>query len=136
MAGLFFNKAADSCDYARNVICKKVAGAGTTAAASTTASTPAASAARTTTTTTTTTTEAPVEEEEEEEEEEVDDVEDGGQEDPEALKELLNLIKKLGESICLGLVLRLRRTMCLTCRRACRWRRGAGEAAARRQQPR
>lgn len=98
MAGLFFNKAADSCDYARNVICAKKAAApaSTTAATPTTSSSPSPVYGRTTTTTTTTTTtEAPVEEEEEEEVE--DEEEDGGQEDPEALKELLNLIKKLGK---------------------------------------
>lgn len=93
VSGLFFNKAADSCDYARNVICnkKQAAAPSTTSAPSTTA----ASSGRhttSTTTTTTTTTEAPFEEEEEEE---VED-EDAGQEDPESLKELLNLIKKLG----------------------------------------
>lgn len=46
-----------------------------------------------TTTTTTTTTELPLEEEEEEEEEE----EDYKEEDPQTIKQLINLIKKLGK---------------------------------------
>ncbi|XP_071451653.1 oviduct-specific glycoprotein [Hetaerina americana] len=95
-SGLFFNKAADSCDYSRNVLCKKKL----VDSASTTTKAPATSAgttttrrttARTTTTTTTTTTEAPEYDYEEEEEE------DGSlEEDPSALKELIGLIKKLG----------------------------------------
>ncbi|XP_046403174.1 mucin-5AC isoform X1 [Ischnura elegans] len=96
-SGLFFNKAADSCDYSRNVLCKKKL----TESTSTTTKAPATSAGTTTTrrttarttTTTTTTTEAPEYEEYDEEEEE----EDGSlEEDPSALKELIGLIKKLG----------------------------------------
>ncbi|KAF4529059.1 hypothetical protein B566_EDAN006080 [Ephemera danica] len=96
-SGLVFNKAADSCDYARNVICSKTK---TTTAAPTTSTTTtsAPSTSRSpvyrpiTTTTTTTTTPAPEEDEEEYEEE--DEYEEA--EDPKAIKELLDLIKKLG----------------------------------------
>ncbi|XP_046681145.1 uncharacterized protein LOC124367957 isoform X1 [Homalodisca vitripennis] len=89
-SGLFFNKAADSCDYTRNVLCNKKEKS-TTAAPKVTAATSKTTAGRvtTTTTTTTTTTEAPVEEEYEEEEEHE-------QEDPESIKQLIQLIKKLG----------------------------------------
>ncbi|XP_054269944.1 mucin-2 isoform X2 [Macrosteles quadrilineatus] len=95
-SGLFFNKAADSCDYTRNVLCNKKdkSEKTTTAAPKTTASTTKSSGSKiitTTTTTTTTTTEAPIPEEEYEEEEEEHE-----QEDPEAIKQLIQLIKKLG----------------------------------------
>ncbi|XP_014243998.1 uncharacterized protein LOC106663599 isoform X1 [Cimex lectularius] len=92
-SGLFFNKAADSCDFARNVPCKKKSVTTTT-----TESTKATSASqsnsktttRTTTTTTTTTTEAPPEEEEE------DYFDEKDEEDPQTIKQLITLIKKLG----------------------------------------
>lgn len=64
-AGLYFNKAADSCDYTQNVLCnKKLSKKPTTTAATTTTSTttsrPNVTVRRTTLrTTTTTTTEAP-----------------------------------------------------------------------------
>ncbi|KAG8267206.1 hypothetical protein J6590_056255 [Homalodisca vitripennis] len=89
-SGLFFNKAADSCDYTRNVLCNKKEKS-TTAAPKVTAATSKTTVGRvtTTTTTTTTTTETPVEEEYEEEEEHE-------QEDPESIKQLIQLIKKLG----------------------------------------
>ncbi|KAI5637311.1 glycosyl hydrolases family 18 domain-containing protein [Phthorimaea operculella] len=64
-SGLFFNKAADSCDFARNF--------------------------RTTTTTTTT-----PEPEEEEYEEEAEDSADIDAEDPKVIKELIDLIRKVG----------------------------------------
>ncbi|XP_066904768.1 uncharacterized protein Cht6 [Halyomorpha halys] len=101
-SGLFFNKAADSCDFARNVICKKksttTTTTTTTAAPKTTKASPGkitlppktTSLPRTTTTTTTTTTEAPFEEDEEEEEDR------DNAEDPQAIKQLIALIKKLG----------------------------------------
>ena len=99
-AGLFFNKGADSCDYARNVVCKKKPSTST----STTTKAPVTSTARsttklipstTTTTTTTTTTPEPVIEEEEYDDEEYDD-EVSEAEDPRVIKELIDLIKKLG----------------------------------------
>ncbi|RZF42582.1 hypothetical protein LSTR_LSTR001377 [Laodelphax striatellus] len=109
-SGLFFNKAADSCDFARNVLCKDKRDKATTTTTSkpTTSTTPqtttsssrlkfTAATAKSTgsryTTTTTTTTEPPPEEEEEEEE-----VEDDyhAEEDPQTIKQLITLIKKLG----------------------------------------
>ncbi|KAJ9601579.1 hypothetical protein L9F63_000322, partial [Diploptera punctata] len=100
-SGLFFNKGADSCDYARNVVCKKKPAGSTT----TTKPTPATSTAKsttkyipsttTTTTTTTTTPEPPPEDEEYEDEEYADEI-DEPEEDPKVIKELVNLIKKLG----------------------------------------
>ncbi|KAF6204117.1 hypothetical protein GE061_002457 [Apolygus lucorum] len=89
-SGLFFNKASDSCDFARNVICKKKSADSTTTTTTTPKSSSgskSATTARTTTTTTTTTTEAPIPEEEEYYEE---------QEDPQTIKQLISLIKKLG----------------------------------------
>jgi hypothetical protein len=109
LAGLFFNKAADSCDYARNVVCKKKSGetgSSTTKAppitAATSRTTRIGSSTASTTTSTTTTTPEPVAEEEEYDEDEYD--EDGeeevdAEEDPQAIKELINLIKKLGTII-------------------------------------
>ncbi|XP_069690492.1 uncharacterized protein Cht6 isoform X2 [Periplaneta americana] len=103
-SGLFFNKGADSCDYARNVVCKKKSGSTTTKAPPITAATSrttyiSSSTASTTTTTTTTTAKSTTPEEEEEEEEyddeEYEDEEDA-EEDPQAIKDLINLIKKLG----------------------------------------
>nr|QLI34032.1 chitinase 6-1 [Sogatella furcifera] len=109
-SGLFFNKAADSCDFARNVLCKDKRDKATTTTTSkpTTSTTQqsttsssrlkfTAATAKSTgnryTTTTTTTTEPPPEEEEEEEE-----VEDDyhAEEDPQTIKQLITLIKKLG----------------------------------------
>lgn len=96
--GLMFNKAADSCDYSRNVICNKKSEK--TAAATTTTTLKTTSLASTTnkpgtttTTTTTTTTEAPAVEEDYEEEDA------DSQEDPKAIKQLITLIKKLGKEI-------------------------------------
>lgn len=97
-SGLFFNKAADSCDYTRNVICnKKSKSTPSTTTTSTTPTTPITtktSPSTTTTTTTTTTTVAPADSEEDAEE--YEEYEDETQEDPQALKELILLIKKLG----------------------------------------
>ncbi|XP_075219897.1 chitinase 6 isoform X2 [Lycorma delicatula] len=108
-SGLFFNKAADSCDFARNVLCKekKEPKTTTTAASFTTTPTTTTSNPRlkftaatakstgiryTTTTTTTTTTPPPPVEEVVEEEDDYDHAE----EDPQAIKQLIMLIKKLG----------------------------------------
>ncbi|XP_063364583.1 mucin-2 [Cydia amplana] len=100
-SGLFFNKAADSCDFARNVLCKKpttTTKAPTTKAATTEAtttrkpiklSTKSSALFRTTTTTTTP-------EPEEEYEDEVEDSVDVDAEDPKVIKELIDLIKKVG----------------------------------------
>ncbi|XP_015834046.1 mucin-5AC isoform X2 [Tribolium castaneum] len=106
-AGLYFNKAADSCDYTRNVLCnKKLSKATTTTTTTTTteASTLKTSTARvppkitaatsrTTVFRTSTTTEAYDDEYEYE-----DDVEENknSEEDPKVIKELLDLIKKAG----------------------------------------
>ncbi|KAJ8731127.1 hypothetical protein PYW07_004291 [Mythimna separata] len=110
-SGLFFNKAADSCDFARNVLCKNkdpVTKAPTTRA-------PTTKAITTSTTTTTTTTRKPVRlstkssslfrttstttpepEEEEYEDETREEPTDEEAEDPRVLKELIDLIKKVG----------------------------------------
>jgi hypothetical protein len=106
LAGLFFNKAADSCDYARNVVCKKKSGetgSSTTKAplitAATSRTTRIGSSTASTTTSTTTAAPQPVAEEEEYDEDEYDEEgeeEVDAEEDPQAIKELINLIKKLG----------------------------------------
>ncbi|XP_026684427.1 probable chitinase 10 [Diaphorina citri] len=96
-SGLYFNKGADSCDFARNVLCKiKTASTPapskapiTLATAKTTFNRKEPSTTSTTTSTTTTTTEAPIEEEEE--------VEEALSEDPQTIKQLIDLIKKLGK---------------------------------------
>ncbi|KAI7815601.1 mucin-like protein [Rhyzopertha dominica] len=122
-SGLYFNKAADSCDYTQNVLCSKKTKAATTT--TTTTTTEASSTATTTKSTilsrlfstsrpppkitaatsrtsfsTTTTTAAPEEYEEEyeyEDEEEVEEDRKGvSEEDPKVLKELIELIKKAG----------------------------------------
>lgn len=125
-SGLVFNKLADSCDYTRNVVCSKSKPSTSTARTTTTSTTSAprttTTAAsvtpkrnnyasirpliRTTkpTTTTSTTTEAYTEEEEEYDEEEEYEDETGGDspqstfdsEDPKVIKELIDLIKKVG----------------------------------------
>ncbi|XP_060519176.1 serine-rich adhesin for platelets-like, partial [Cylas formicarius] len=110
-AGLYFNKAADSCDYTQNVLCnKKLQKAATTS--STTTTTERSTSSSTTskpnsvfTTTrrlfrqsTTTTTEAPEEEYYEYEDEEVveGDHKGASEEDPKVIKELIDLIRKAG----------------------------------------
>ncbi|PNF23034.1 hypothetical protein B7P43_G09842 [Cryptotermes secundus] len=104
-SGLFFNKAADSCDYARNVVCKKKSGetgSSTTKAppitAATSRTTRIGSSTATTTTSTTTAAPQPAAEQEEYEDEydEEGEEEVDAEEDPQAIKELINLIKKLG----------------------------------------
>nr|CAD7423341.1 unnamed protein product [Timema monikensis] len=108
-SGLVFNKAADSCDYARNVICKikgasKAEGGGPSTksppiTAATSRTTKFSSSTTTSTTTTTTTTPPPPEEDEEYEDyedEEVVESHEDVEEDPKAIQELINLIKKLG----------------------------------------
>ncbi|XP_061716558.1 mucin-2 [Cydia pomonella] len=102
-SGLFFNKAADSCDFARNVLCKKpttTTKAPTTKAATTEATTTTRKPIKLSTkssvlfrTTTTTTTPEPEEEYEDELEEDSADVD---AEDPKVIKELIDLIKKVG----------------------------------------
>ncbi|XP_047991913.1 mucin-5AC isoform X2 [Leguminivora glycinivorella] len=103
-SGLFFNKAADSCDFARNVLCKKpttTTKAPTTKAATTEATTTTRKPIKLSTkssvlfrtTTTTTTTPEPEEEYEEDVEEDSVDVD---AEDPKVIKELIDLIKKVG----------------------------------------
>ncbi|XP_049310852.1 LOW QUALITY PROTEIN: mucin-16 [Bactrocera dorsalis] len=111
-SGLYFNPAADSCDFARNVPCKtkKATTAAPVTSTTTTTTTPRPSAspnrisAATSRTsffrTTTTTTSAP-EEYEEEEEEEVEDApahakDRDAEEDPQVIKELIELIRKVG----------------------------------------
>ncbi|RVE54381.1 hypothetical protein evm_000866 [Chilo suppressalis] len=113
-SGLFFNKAADSCDFARNVLCKKPAAttkpttakSTTSTTTTTTTTTPAPTRRpikistrnsllfRTTTTTTTTTPEP--ESEEEYEDEALEDATDIEAEDPKVIKELIDLIRKVG----------------------------------------
>lgn len=119
-SGLYFNKAADSCDYTQNVICnKKLKKATTTTTTTTEASTtttgttasfttrrppPKITAATSRTTyiyTTTSTTEAPEYDEEYEYEDEdlgnEKDEEIDSEEDPKVIKELIDLIKKAGK---------------------------------------
>lgn len=121
-SGLYFNKAADSCDYTQNVLCNKKIKKATTAAASTTTSTTStttttsttesssfysttrkppkitAATSRTTYLYTTTTTAAPEYEDEYEYEDEEDpDKEFDSEEDPRVIKELIDLIKKVGK---------------------------------------
>lgn len=116
-SGLFFNKDADSCDYSRNVQCATKAAAASPK--TTTESTPKITSPRTTerssvsttpgapyknpffsrTTSTSTSTAAPIavaEEEEEEEEEKPSSFSELDQEDPKVIKELIDLIKKVG----------------------------------------
>uniref|UniRef100_A0A336MJW6 chitinase n=1 Tax=Culicoides sonorensis TaxID=179676 RepID=A0A336MJW6_CULSO len=103
-SGLYFNPAADSCDYTRNVACKKSTTTTTTtttteAPSSTTqrstfanivrATSPRTSIFRTTSTTTTTTSTTPASINLEQEETD-------GEEDPQIIKELISLIKKAG----------------------------------------
>lgn len=99
-SGLYFNKAADSCDYTRNVHCEKKSSSSTTttttteepssttqaaAAVSTRANPLYKSPSRTTQRTTTTSYEEPSTEQAEMD-----------QEDPKVIKELIDLIKKVG----------------------------------------
>ncbi|XP_054727598.1 mucin-2 isoform X6 [Anastrepha obliqua] len=113
-SGLYFNPAADSCDFARNVPCKikKTTTAAPISSTTTTTTTPrptasinriSAATSRTSffrTTTPTTTTPTPIEYEDEEEEIEEDvpthfkDRE--AEEDPQVIKELIELIRKVG----------------------------------------
>ncbi|XP_073972608.1 chitinase 6 isoform X2 [Rhodnius prolixus] len=89
-SGLFFNKAADSCDFARNVICKKKS---TTTTSTTSTTTPRTTTRATTTlrsslsrvASTTTPFPPPLQ-----------DYEDDSEEDPQTIKQLIHLIKKLG----------------------------------------
>ncbi|XP_056648990.1 mucin-2-like [Diorhabda sublineata] len=110
-AGLYFNKAADSCDYSQNVLCSKktqkvttasqdISPGSTTSSPSSTSRAPpkiTAATSRTTfvQTSTTTTTEA-YEEDEEYEDDEDEDKKKESEEDPKVIKELIELIKKAG----------------------------------------
>lgn len=106
-SGLYFNKAADSCDFSRNVLCKAndpttpaPAAASTTPKPKSVTSRPKSTTFRTTTKTTTT----PAYDDDEYEEyddEEVADIpppikEFDSEEDPRVIKELIDLIKKVG----------------------------------------
>ncbi|XP_034832033.1 uncharacterized protein Cht6 [Maniola hyperantus] len=112
-SGLYFNKAADSCDFARNVLCKKPAATTKAPTKATTAKTTVSTTTTTTTTrrpikltsrssllfrtsSTTTTTPEPEVSEEEFEIEGDDDASDVEAEDPKVIKELIDLIKKVG----------------------------------------
>ncbi|XP_039960525.1 serine-rich adhesin for platelets isoform X1 [Bactrocera tryoni] len=111
-SGLYFNPAADSCDFARNVPCKtkKATTAAPVTSTTTTTTTPrptaslnriSAATSRTSFFRTTTTTTSAPEEYEEEEEEEVEDVpahtkDRDAEEDPQVIKELIELIRKVG----------------------------------------
>ncbi|XP_059618815.1 mucin-2-like [Phlebotomus argentipes] len=118
-SGLYFNKAADSCDYSRNVICSKSKSSSSTSSSSTTTTTTFAPSTttrkspitaatskytflRASSTTTTTTTPSPVYDDDYEydDEELVDEREEGSDtedaEDPKVIKELIELIKKAG----------------------------------------
>ncbi|XP_055709489.1 mucin-2 isoform X2 [Phlebotomus papatasi] len=116
-SGLFFNKAADSCDYSRNVICSKPKASSSTSSSSTTTSSTTYAPSTTTrkapitaatskytflrASSTTTTTEAPVydddyEYDDDEEQDERDNVDTEDAEDPKVIKELIDLIKKAG----------------------------------------
>ncbi|XP_050684212.1 mucin-5AC [Leptidea sinapis] len=110
-SGLYFNKAADSCDFSRNVLCKMPSAT----AKPTTKPTPKTTVTTTTTSTTTTrrpvrltsrssllfrtsttTTPEPELSEEEEFSDEVVDTAEEDAEDPKVIKELIDLIKKVG----------------------------------------
>ncbi|XP_045772482.1 mucin-5AC isoform X2 [Maniola jurtina] len=111
-SGLYFNKAADSCDFARNVLCKKSAATTKAPTKATTAKTTVSTTTTTTTrrpirltskssllfrtSTTTTTPEPEVDEEESFEIDADDDASDVEAEDPKVIKELIDLIKKVG----------------------------------------
>lgn len=91
-SGLVFNKISDSCDYSRNVVCKdKKTSETTTTTTTTTTPKPIKLGIKTTTTTSTTTTSTQTPEAEEDVEDEFEE-----EEDPKEIKQLINLIKKLG----------------------------------------
>lgn len=92
-SGLVFNKISDSCDYTRNVICKDKKGPSETTTTTTTTPKPIKSGLKITTTSTTSTTSTTTQIPEVEEEIE-DELEE--EEDPKEIKQLINLIKKLG----------------------------------------
>uniref|UniRef100_A0A182MSG5 Uncharacterized protein n=1 Tax=Anopheles culicifacies TaxID=139723 RepID=A0A182MSG5_9DIPT len=110
-SGLVFNKLADSCDYARNVICSKTVATSTSTTSTTSTTTTVATPTTSTTQrprisvptnrnnffnrgtfTTTTTTEPTVEVDYSDE----DNTETQPEEDPKVIKELIALIKKVG----------------------------------------
>lgn len=108
-SGLYFNKAADSCDFSRNVLCKaNDPTTPTPAAASTTTAKPKLVTSRPklttllrTSTTTTTTPAYDDDDYEEYDDEEIADIpppikEFDSEEDPRVIKELIDLIKKVG----------------------------------------
>lgn len=101
-SGLYFNPSADSCDFARNVLCKKSQQATSTTTTTTAKPSTATSSKITAATskntffkpssTSTTTEESYDEEYDDEEETQVK----GSEEDPMVIKELIDLIKKVG----------------------------------------
>ncbi|XP_045465112.1 mucin-5AC isoform X2 [Harmonia axyridis] len=104
-AGLYFNKAADSCDYSQNVLCNKKLSKTTSTTGgketvekiqTTTQKTSTRAPITRTTTRTTTTTEEEYDDEFEYEDEEISDAKSDSEEDPKVIKELLDLIKKAG----------------------------------------
>ena len=105
IVGLYFNKATDSCDYSKNVYCKKSKQKATTTTTTTTTTTAKPYTTPTARSTTRTTTEADTNYDvydEYEDEDEYDDVSSKKDklsdsiEDPKVLRELVNLVKKLG----------------------------------------
>lgn len=126
-SGLYFNKAADSCDYTQNVLCNKKLKKSSTTTTTTTTTEPSTKPATTTTeysvpifstrivppkitaatsrttyifTPSTSTTEAPEYDEYEYEDEDLEngkDEEIDSEEDPRVIKELIELIKKVGK---------------------------------------
>ncbi|XP_031356870.1 mucin-5AC-like isoform X2 [Photinus pyralis] len=95
-SGLFFNKAADSCDYTQNVRCVKPKSTTTTSTSTTTTSTPSTTRRLTTSRTTTTSTTTPQAEEYEYVYDDEDVNDKDSEEDPRVIKELIDLIKKAG----------------------------------------
>ncbi|XP_072397047.1 uncharacterized protein Cht6 isoform X2 [Diabrotica undecimpunctata] len=119
-AGLYFNKAADSCDYTQNVLCNKKMQKVTTTTTTTTTSTTARSQDASSTSSpssllfstrvpskigagsrsifrhTTTTTEAYEDDDEEYDDDEEEEDKKESEEDPRVIKELIELIKKAG----------------------------------------
>ncbi|XP_074035117.1 chitinase 6 isoform X4 [Leptinotarsa decemlineata] len=111
-AGLYFNKAADSCDYSQNVLCNKKLQKASKSTTSTTSTTPTPTIVSTsrvppkitaatsrTTFRQTTTTEAFDEDDyeyEDDDEDEEEDTKKSKEEDPRVIKELIDLIKKAG----------------------------------------
>jgi len=101
-SGLVFNKISDSCDYSRNVVCKDKKASDTTTTTTTTPKPIKSGIKSTTTTTTSTSTTTHTPEVEEDVEDEFEE-----EEDPKEIKQLINLIKKLGISEMSNLYLKV-----------------------------